>query len=100
MRYKELFKWGMETCPIFVCSYLQAFSTDKIKIIKEDVEMVIQVTTKITVKDDDNKIIKSEMHSYMCNPETEPIHRVSLGALKGYEMVRDMVEKVKEEHEI
>ena len=62
--------------------------------------MVIQVTTKITVKDDDNKFIKSEMHSYMCNPETEPIHRVSLGALKGYEIVRDMVEEVKGESEI
>ena len=45
--------------------------------------MVVQVTTKVTVRDDDNRIIKSEMHSYMCNPETESIHSVSLGAMKG-----------------
>ena len=57
--------------------------------------MVVQVTTKVTVRDDDNRIIKSEMHSYMCNPETESIHSVSLGAMKGYEMVRDMVDEVR-----
>ena len=60
----------------------------------------IYVTTKVTVRDDDNRIIKSEMHSYMCNPETESIHSVSLGAMKGYEMVRDMVDEVKGESEI